>query len=94
MTLDSLPDTSSQKPIDDELTGQAAAVDEAGERVAGSEPAFERLPLLPLKGTVVLPMTLVPLAAAQPRSLRLIDDGRARDRTTSSRSGRSAPSIR
>ncbi|HVL25741.1 MAG TPA: LON peptidase substrate-binding domain-containing protein, partial [Thermomicrobiales bacterium] len=41
----------------------------------------EILPLLPLRGTVVLPMTLVPLAAAQPRSLRLIDDVMAGERT-------------
>lgn len=44
-------------------------------------PEFETLPLLPLRGTVVLPMTLIPLAAAQPRSLRLIDDVMAGDRT-------------
>jgi ATP-dependent Lon protease len=41
----------------------------------------EILPLLPLRGTVVLPMTLVPLAAAQARSLRLIDDVMAGERT-------------
>src|SRR5690606_7797044 len=39
------------------------------------------LPLLPLRGTVVFPMTLVPLAAALPRSLRLIDDVMSGDRT-------------
>src|SRR3954447_20648421 len=32
------------------------------------------LPVLPLRGTVVFPLTVVPLAAAQPRSLRLIDE--------------------
>ncbi len=32
------------------------------------------LPVLPLRGTVVFPLTLVPLAAGQPRSLRLIDE--------------------
>jgi ATP-dependent Lon protease len=42
---------------------------------------IEVLPLLPLRGTVVLPMTLVPLAAAQARSLRLIDDVMAGERT-------------
>ncbi len=41
---------------------------------------IEELPLLPLRGTVVLPTTLVPLAAAQTRSLRLIDDVMAGDR--------------
>lgn len=44
-------------------------------------PEEEVLPLLPLRGTVVLPMTLVPLAAAQERSLRLIDDVMAGERT-------------
>ena len=33
----------------------------------------EIIPLLPLKATVILPHTLVPLAAAQERSLKLID---------------------
>ncbi|MDQ4045522.1 MAG: LON peptidase substrate-binding domain-containing protein, partial [Chloroflexota bacterium] len=38
------------------------------------------LPVLPLRGTVVFPMTIVPLAAAQPRSLRLIDTVASGDR--------------
>jgi ATP-dependent Lon protease len=48
---------------------------EPDEVEAGAEPEVpEVLPLLPLRGTVVFPMTLLPLAAGQPRSLRLIDD--------------------
>jgi ATP-dependent Lon protease len=39
------------------------------------------LPILPLRGTVVFPLTVVPLAAAQPRSLRLIDQVMSGDRT-------------
>jgi ATP-dependent Lon protease len=39
------------------------------------------LPVLPLRGTVVFPLTVVPLAAAQERSLRLIDQVMAGDRT-------------
>jgi ATP-dependent Lon protease len=39
------------------------------------------LPILPLRGTVVFPLTVVPLAAAQPRSLRLIDEVMSGDRT-------------
>ncbi len=39
------------------------------------------LPILPLRGTVVFPQTVVPLAAAQPRSLRLIDEVMSSDRT-------------
>src|SRR5215207_5630998 len=38
------------------------------------------LPVLPLRGTVVFPLTIVPLAAAQPRSLRLIDEVMSGDR--------------
>ena len=37
--------------------------------------------MLPLRGTVVFPLTVVPLAAAQPRSLRLIDEVMSGDRT-------------
>ncbi len=38
------------------------------------------LPVLPLRGTVVFPLTVVPLAAGQPRSLRLIDEVMSGDR--------------
>jgi ATP-dependent Lon protease len=38
------------------------------------------LPVLPLRGTVVLPLTMVPLAAGQPRSLRLVDAVASGDR--------------
>lgn len=48
---------------------------------AGTEPEVpEILPILPLRGTVVFPMTLLPLAAGQPRSLRLIDEVISGDR--------------
>ncbi|CAA9552001.1 MAG: ATP-dependent protease La Type I [uncultured Thermomicrobiales bacterium] len=43
-------------------------------------PAEEDLPVLPLRGTVVFPQTVVPLAAAQARSLRLIDHVMSGDR--------------
>ncbi len=46
-----------------------------------SERSTRVLPVLPLRGTVVFPLTVVPLAAAQPRSLRLIDDVMSGDRT-------------
>lgn len=52
-----------------------------GEDAEPELPEEEILPLLPLRGTVILPMTLVPLAAAQERSLRLIDDVMAGERT-------------
>ena len=32
------------------------------------------LPILPLRGMVVFPMTAVPIRVGQPRSIRLIDD--------------------
>ncbi|WP_376788927.1 endopeptidase La [Thermoflexus sp.] len=44
---------------------------------AQAEPAVEipeELPILPLRGVVVYPLTVVPLAIGQPRSIRLIDD--------------------
>src|SRR6185437_10259137 len=46
--------------------------EESAEPEAEATPSI--LPVLPLRGTVVFPLTLVPLAAGQPRSLRLIDE--------------------
>lgn len=64
----------SDSPVVDELN-------ECSDEVpVNDDPDVEELPLLPLRGTVVLPTTLVPLAAAQARSLRLIDDVMAGDR--------------
>jgi ATP-dependent Lon protease len=59
---------------------------EAAQQIeAVPEPMIEdevlELPVLPLRGTVVFPLTVVPLAAAQPRSLRLIDEVMSGDRT-------------
>jgi ATP-dependent Lon protease len=50
---------------------------------SGQEPEDQpiTLPILPLRGTVVFPLTVVPLAAAQARSLRLIDRVMSGDRT-------------
>src|ERR671910_3866157 len=57
-----------------------AAADQA--ESANSETSdIVELPVLPLRGTVVFPLTVVPLAAAQPRSLRLIDEVMSGDRT-------------
>ncbi|MBA2775511.1 MAG: endopeptidase La [Chloroflexia bacterium] len=68
--------------IENEIETGSVELDD--ERDASEEvtevPDEEELPLLPLRGTVVLPTTLVPLAAAQARSLRLIDDVMAGDR--------------
>lgn len=40
----------------------------------------ENLPILPLRGLVVYPQTLVPLTIGQPRSIRLVDDVVSGDR--------------
>jgi len=54
---------------------------EPEEETVDAEPQIpEILPILPLRGTVVFPLALVPLAAGQPRSLRLIDDVVSGDR--------------
>ncbi|MFN8590823.1 MAG: endopeptidase La [Thermomicrobiales bacterium] len=68
--------------IPDSDAGESLAapqVDELTSDPEGSE--FLELPVLPLRGTVVFPLTVVPLAAAQARSLRLIDHVMSADRT-------------
>ncbi|MGH7266726.1 MAG: LON peptidase substrate-binding domain-containing protein, partial [Candidatus Rokuibacteriota bacterium] len=40
----------------------------------------DALPVLPLRGTVIFPLAVVPLAVGQPRSVRLVDDVLRRDR--------------
>jgi ATP-dependent Lon protease len=40
----------------------------------------EELPVLPLRGVVVYPQTVVPLTVGQPRSIKLVDDAVAGDR--------------
>ena len=77
----------------DAVADEAQLVEPSAEAVpsngiAGDENAAEHdgsevleLPVLPLRGTVVFPLTVVPLAAAQPRSLRLIDEVMSGDRT-------------
>ncbi|HET8630911.1 MAG TPA: endopeptidase La [Thermomicrobiales bacterium] len=55
--------------------GQAPRDEAPAERAArAGQKVPAELPILPLKGTVVFPLTVVPLAAGQARSLRLIDD--------------------
>ena len=58
-----------------------AESDAAQGAIGETDPEVQTLPVLPLRGTVVFPMTVVPLAAAQPRSLRLIDEVMTGDRT-------------
>ncbi len=83
---DERPEVDDEEPLDETVDTLEASEEESipdGESVATDDetgPDEEVLPLLPLRGTVVLPTTLVPLAAAQARSLRLIDDVMADDR--------------
>ncbi len=58
----------------------APTSDEPGEETVTGEPEIRLLPVLPLRGTVVFPQSVVPLAAAQPRSIRLIDEVMSGDR--------------
>ncbi len=70
-------------PTSGDETAPAAQADTVGTDEPGGESSrtVRVLPVLPLRGTVVFPLTVVPLAAAQPRSLRLIDDVMSGDRT-------------
>ena len=61
-----------------EEIASAAVLDGPGRE---AQPTRRTVPVLPLRGAVVFPMTVVPLAAAQPRSLRLIDTVASGDRT-------------
>src|SRR5262245_23947284 len=65
------------------VNSAAGEVIELGPVGSTGLPASEQeivLPILPLRGTVVFPQTVVPLAAAQARSLRLIDEVMSSDR--------------
>jgi ATP-dependent Lon protease len=55
--------------------------DEVSDEEAVVASDIRLLPVLPLRGTVIFPMSVVPLAAAQPRSIRLIDEVMSGDRT-------------
>ena len=57
------------------LPGMASPSQEAGDRELPRE-----LPILPLKNTVVFPMTVLPLVVQKPRSVRLVDDAVVADR--------------
>jgi ATP-dependent Lon protease len=66
------------------VNAAAAAVIELGPAGSTGAPVDQHdlvLPILPLRGTVVFPQTVVPLAAAQARSLRLIDEVMSGDRS-------------
>jgi ATP-dependent Lon protease len=75
--------TQTEEPEDRVVDESAQPIDGPGNGATApeSEPGVLTLPVLPLRGTVVFPLTVVPLAAAQPRSLRLIDEVMSGDRT-------------
>ncbi|HYJ12575.1 MAG TPA: endopeptidase La [Thermomicrobiales bacterium] len=84
-TSEMINDTAAEDITPAGLTSESESAPETtvtidGEISDDQESGIEVLPLLPLRGTVVLPTTLVPLAAAQARSIRLIDDVMAGDR--------------
>jgi ATP-dependent Lon protease len=65
----------SQEELKPEVKVQTAL--EQAEAAEGEEAAHSipsELPILPLRGTVVYPLTAVPLNIGQPRSIRLVDD--------------------
>ncbi len=67
--------------MSDELRKSMGETEQLVEEEARPEKReLQLLPVLPLRNTVVFPTTLVPLAAGQPRSLRLIDDVASGDR--------------
>ena len=70
-------------PAESELSDIEKAANAPGNATGAPDADSEilTLPVLPLRGTVVFPLTVVPLAAAQPRSLRLIDEVMSGDRT-------------
>jgi ATP-dependent Lon protease len=59
-----------------ELLGQSGQATGESDRAHSQKPvdAPLLLPILPLRGIVVYPLTVLPLRAAQPRAVRLIDD--------------------
>jgi ATP-dependent Lon protease len=62
-------------------SAEASENDQSASEAPLNEPDIRLLPVLPLRGTVVFPLSVVPLAAAQPRSIRLIDEVMSGDRT-------------
>ncbi|MGH2534106.1 MAG: endopeptidase La [Thermomicrobiales bacterium] len=80
-----VPDPEGQADEEPNILGAdvpvANGISENGQSESDRGDDVQVLPLLPLRGTVVFPLTVVPLAAAQPRSLRLIDEVMSGDRT-------------
>src|SRR5574341_233485 len=75
-----------RKKTDNNTTGASPAAHQIGAPVeempaqtspgesAPADDRFENTPILPLRGLIVYPETIVPLLVGQPRSVRLVDD--------------------
>jgi ATP-dependent Lon protease len=72
--------TANAPGVDEQPTAVAEPNDDTSDQIGEGDAESLTLPVLPLRGTVVFPLTVVPLAAAQPRSLRLIDEVMTGDR--------------
>ncbi len=76
------------EPVEDALSSIIAQVQEEAAPEAAPKPGSadsefripDNLPILPLRGVVVYPQTVVPLTVGQPRSIRLVDDATVGER--------------
>jgi ATP-dependent Lon protease len=74
------PETVENEAIEVSSSTDADERQQSANEAPLNEPDIRLLPVLPLRGTVVFPLSVVPLAAAQPRSIRLIDEVMSGDR--------------
>ncbi|MBN2085458.1 MAG: endopeptidase La [Anaerolineales bacterium] len=78
----------SEEPVEDALSSIVAQVKEEtspepAPKTGAQDAEFripDTLPILPLRGVVVYPQTVVPLTVGQPRSIRLVDDATVGER--------------
>jgi ATP-dependent Lon protease len=80
-----MPDDTGVTETDLQLEAEAPTLDvveipEVDEALRGEQPLPDALPVLPLRETVTFPDTLTPLAVAQERSIKLVDDVLSGDR--------------
>ncbi|UCH60149.1 MAG: endopeptidase La [Anaerolineales bacterium] len=67
------------QPIVPQVIQSGSEAELTGEEVEQEPPIPSVLPILPLRGLVVYPQTVVPLTIGQPRSIRMVDDVVASD---------------
>ncbi len=67
-------DTPQPAPAEEPITSVNVSDTPAPGPEMGEFTLPETLPILPLRGTVVYPLTAVPLTVGQPRSIKLVDD--------------------